>query len=77
MKQRIIFSISLIRYLNLFQLPNSGNRPESIENELNQSLERLQLSYVDMYLIHVPFSFKEPKETDADGNMILDRSISD
>lgn len=54
------------------KLPNSGNRPESIENELNQSLERLQLSYVDMYLIHVPFSFKEPKETDADGNMILD-----
>lgn len=56
------------------QLPISGNRPESVEKELNESLKKLQTSYVDLYLIHGPFSFKEPNVKDADGNLIVENT---
>ncbi|KAJ8941671.1 hypothetical protein NQ314_010316 [Rhamnusium bicolor] len=39
------------------KLPNFGNRPKDAERFLKMSLERLKLSYVDLYLIHMPFSF--------------------
>lgn len=58
--------------ISFYQLPDLGNRPELVEKELNESLKRLQLSYVDLYLIHVPFAFKASKEKDADGNWVLD-----
>lgn len=34
-----------------------GNRPESVEEYFNASLRELNLDYVDLYLIHVPFAF--------------------
>ncbi|XP_063224317.1 aldo-keto reductase family 1 member A1-like [Bacillus rossius redtenbacheri] len=34
------------------KLPGTGNRAESVEGYLKKSLEALQLSYVDLYLIH-------------------------
>nr|CAD7258537.1 unnamed protein product [Timema shepardi] len=52
------------------KLPSSGNRAEDVEKYLKQSLENLQMTYVDLYLIHQPIgSFPEP---DKDGNRVLD-----
>ncbi|KAJ8973048.1 hypothetical protein NQ317_011328 [Molorchus minor] len=39
------------------KLPNCGNRPKDVERFLKMSLDRLKLRYVDLYLIHMPFSF--------------------
>lgn len=50
-------------------------RPELVEAALNKSLSDLQLSYLDLYLIHVPFGVPP---TDGDllreenGNIKLD-----
>ncbi|TKR88823.1 hypothetical protein L596_013006 [Steinernema carpocapsae] len=33
------------------------NRPEDVEGQIKDSLKRLQLDYVDLYLIHGPVSF--------------------
>ncbi|XP_050296681.1 1,5-anhydro-D-fructose reductase-like [Anthonomus grandis grandis] len=59
------------------KLPNFGNRPSDVERFLNLSLEKLQLSYVDLYLMHMPFSFHLNEATMAplineDGSFSLD-----
>lgn len=41
------------------KLPPSGNRPEAVNKFIKRSLENLQLSYLDLYLIHTPFAFKD------------------
>nr|CAI5867713.1 unnamed protein product [Callosobruchus analis] len=41
------------------KLPAFGMVPEKVERFLRRSLEALQLDYVDMYLIHVPFTLVE------------------
>ncbi|KAK0428346.1 hypothetical protein QR680_010751 [Steinernema hermaphroditum] len=33
------------------------NRPDEVENEIKESLKRLQLDYVDLYLVHMPVAF--------------------
>lgn len=58
------------------KLPPSGNRPDGVNKYLKRSLEDLQLDYVDLYLVHVPFAFKEVEgnlhPTTADGKVDLD-----
>ncbi|CAH0551981.1 unnamed protein product [Brassicogethes aeneus] len=39
------------------KLPHVGNRPSEAEKFLKMSMEKLQVSYLDLYLIHMPFSF--------------------
>lgn len=45
------------------KLPAYGNRPESVQKYFKQSLDALQVSYVDMYLVHGPFTFREVEGT--------------
>jgi diketogulonate reductase-like aldo/keto reductase len=47
-----------------FPLPAIGNRAESVEKFLTQSLTSLQVEYVDLYLIHFPVGFHDK----GDGN---------
>lgn len=41
------------------KLPASGNRPEGVAKFLKRSLENLQVTYIDLYLIHLPVAFKD------------------
>jgi alcohol dehydrogenase (NADP+) len=57
------------------KLPPPGNRASCVEKCLRQSLEDLQISYVDMYLIHTPFGVPETDgdfKRHANGDIVLD-----
>ncbi|XP_054005537.1 estradiol 17 beta-dehydrogenase 5 [Hylaeus anthracinus] len=58
------------------KLPPSGNRPEDVEKWIKKSLQDLQLDYLDLYLIHTPFSFVDARDDympkDEEGKMKLD-----
>ncbi|XP_072754621.1 1,5-anhydro-D-fructose reductase [Anoplolepis gracilipes] len=41
------------------KLPPGGNRASGVEKWLKKSLDNLQLSYVDLYLVHAPFAFED------------------
>jgi diketogulonate reductase-like aldo/keto reductase len=60
------------------KLWNTNHRPERVKPAFEASLERLQLDYVDLYLIHTPFAFQpgdvqDPRDTN--GNVIYDRGV--
>jgi alcohol dehydrogenase (NADP+) len=61
------------------KLWNNNHRPERVQPALDASLARLQVDYVDLYLMHTPFAFRpgdiqDPR--DPDGNVIYDEGVS-
>src|SRR3984957_20521407 len=61
------------------KLWNSNHRPERVEPAFEASLNRLQLNYLDLYLIHTPFAFQpgdEQDPRDQNGNIIYDRGVT-
>jgi len=63
------------------KLWNSEHAPKDVEAACRQTLQDLQLEYLDLYLIHWPQGFAKTKENegtnrsfpkDADGNIIYD-----
>src|SRR5260370_37655009 len=61
------------------KLWNNNHRPERVKPAFQSSLNRLQLYYVDLYLIHTPFAFKpgdEQDPRDENGKVIYDEGVT-
>jgi diketogulonate reductase-like aldo/keto reductase len=61
------------------KLWNTNHRPERVKPAFEASLRKLQLDYLDLYLIHTPFAFQpgdaqDPR--DADGHVIYDKGVT-
>ena len=61
------------------KLWNNNHRPERVQPAFESSRNRLQLDYIDLYLIHTPFAFlpgdnQDPR--DQNGNVIYDEGIT-
>jgi diketogulonate reductase-like aldo/keto reductase len=61
------------------KLWNNNHRPERVKPAFDASLKRLQLDYIDLYLIHTPFAFQpgdEQDPRDESGNVIYDDGVT-
>jgi diketogulonate reductase-like aldo/keto reductase len=61
------------------KLWNTNHRPERVKPALEASLKKLQLDFLDLYLIHTPFAFQpgdEQDPRDANGNVIYDKTVT-
>src|SRR3954447_7200029 len=79
---REVFNAGTVRREDVFiatKLWNNNHRPERVKPAFEASLKRLQLDYVDLYLIHTPFAFQPGDEldpTDSNGNVIYDKGVT-
>jgi diketogulonate reductase-like aldo/keto reductase len=77
-----VFQSGTIRRQDVFvttKLWNTNHRPERVKPALLASLRRLQLDYVDCYLIHTPFAFRpgdEQDPRDEHGQVMYDREVT-
>lgn len=61
------------------KLWNSNHRPERVKTAFDASRRRLQLDYLDCYLIHTPFAFQpgdEQDPRDERGQVIYDPGVT-
>jgi diketogulonate reductase-like aldo/keto reductase len=61
------------------KLWNTNHRPGRVKPAFDASRRRLQLDYVDCYLIHTPFAFRpgdEQDPRDERGQVIYDRGVT-
>ena len=77
-----VFKAGKIKRADVFiatKVWNNNHRPERVKPAFEASLKRLQLDYVDLYLIHTPFAFQpgdEQDPRDANGNVIYDKGVT-
>src|SRR5262245_4924963 len=77
-----VFEAGTIKREEVFvatKLWNNNHRPERVKPAFEASLKKLQLDYVDLYLIHTPFAFQpgdEQDPRDASGNVIYDKGVT-
>jgi diketogulonate reductase-like aldo/keto reductase len=77
-----VFSAGAVRREEVFvttKLWNSNHRPERVKPAFEASCRRLQLDYVDCYLIHTPFAFQpgdEQDPRDEHGQVIYDPGVT-
>jgi diketogulonate reductase-like aldo/keto reductase len=77
-----VFKAGKIKRQDVFiatKLWNNNHRPERVAPAFEASLKRLQLDYVDLYLIHTPFAFQpgdEQNPRDANDNVICDKGVT-
>lgn len=60
------------------KLWNTNHRPERVEPAFEASCRRLQVDYIDCYLIHTPFAFKpgdDQDPRDIHGRVIYDSGV--
>jgi diketogulonate reductase-like aldo/keto reductase len=61
------------------KLWNTNHRPERVKPAFEASLRKLQLEFVDLYLIHTPFAFQpgdEQDPRDTNGAVIYDKEVT-
>ncbi|XP_050446837.1 aldo-keto reductase family 1 member A1-A-like [Cataglyphis hispanica] len=59
------FDAGKLKRTDLFivtKLPPNGNRAKDVEKWIKKSLANLQISYLDLYLVHVPFAFENGED---------------
>ncbi len=77
-----VFNAGEIKREDVFvatKLWNTNHRPERVKPAFEASLKKLQLDYLDLYLIHTPFAFQpgdEQDPRDASGNVIYDKGVT-
>ena len=76
------FKVGTLQREDLFvttKLWNTNHRPERVKPAFDASRRRLQLDYVDCYLIHTPFAFRpgdEQDPRDEHGRVIYDPGVT-
>jgi diketogulonate reductase-like aldo/keto reductase len=79
---RDAFKAGTLRREDLFvttKLWNTNHRPERVKPAFDASRRRLQLDYIDCYLIHTPFAFEagdEQDPRDEQGRVIYDSGVT-
>jgi diketogulonate reductase-like aldo/keto reductase len=61
------------------KLWNTNHRPERVKPAFEASCRRLQIDYVDCYIIHTPFAFQpgdEQDPRDEHGRVLYDRGVA-
>src|SRR3984885_10449553 len=61
------------------KLWNTNHRPERVKPAFEASRRKLQLDFIDLYLIHTPFAFQpgdDQDPRDANGNVIYDKGVT-
>jgi diketogulonate reductase-like aldo/keto reductase len=77
-----VFKAGKIKREDVFvitKLWNTNHRPERVKPAFEASLKKLQLDFLDLYLIHTPFAFQpgdEQDPRDANGKVIYDPGVT-